>query len=146
VAGPLVAGAAGLIGLQLPRASPAVDPVVLTCRGGVCDRGKDPSTARESRTLQPVVVWGRKIELHVSYLDGVVAWASIGNGTPRDPVWLDRTFDGGASWEQHLDLTSIPAVWTTWRTRMYWINDVSRTGLVRACERPVYPRWSTHCR
>jgi predicted alpha-1,6-mannanase (GH76 family) len=134
--GVLVACAAGLIGLLAPGvATPAAAAAVPAqiCQGGVCDGQKDPQSAREDKILQPAVQWGRKIELHVSYLDGGMAWANISNGTQDDPVWLDRTFDGGASWEPHLGITSIPAGGTSWRTQMYWINDPAGTGLVRAC-------------
>ncbi|RBQ21047.1 hypothetical protein DP939_08315 [Spongiactinospora rosea] len=100
------------------------------CHDGICDGDKDPVSAREDRLLQPVEQWGRAIELHVSYADGGgMAWASIGRGAPGDPVWLDRSFDGGSTWEPHLGITSIPAGATGRRTRMHWIDG----GLIRAC-------------
>lgn len=102
------------------------------CQGGVCDGQKDPSTARDPRLLQPVFQWSRRIELHVSYTDGGMAWADISNGSERDEVWLDRRINGVV--EPSLGRTSIPGGWRSWRTQMYWISDPARgQGMVRAC-------------
>lgn len=50
-------------------------------------------------------------------------------------MWLDRSWDGGATWEGLLGRASIPATWTGTRTLMYNITDPRnhRRGLVRAC-------------
>ncbi|MFG2367549.1 glycoside hydrolase family 76 protein [Streptomyces mirabilis] len=64
-----------------------------------------------------------------------MAWASIDNGVTGDSVWLDRSWDGGATWEGLLGKASIPGTWTGTRTLMYNITDPlhHRRGLVRAC-------------
>ncbi|SDF37748.1 Glycosyl hydrolase family 76 [Lentzea fradiae] len=77
---------------------------------------------------------GRRLVLHVSDRDGM-AWGSIDNGVTGDSVWLDRSWDGGASWEGLLDRASVPASWTGTRTLMYNVTDPvhHRRGLIRAC-------------
>ena len=52
---------------------------------------------------------GRILRLHVSDADGM-AWASIDNGVVGDSVWLDRSWDGGATWDGLLGKASIPGV------------------------------------
>jgi hypothetical protein len=60
-----------------------------------CD-GSNPKSAAENRESFSAVVWNRKITLYISDMDNM-CWASI-NGNPGDEVWLDRSFDGGVSW------------------------------------------------
>ncbi|MGW1727630.1 glycoside hydrolase family 76 protein [Streptomyces sp. NPDC002306] len=64
-----------------------------------------------------------------------MAWASIDDGVTGDSVWLDRSWDGGATWEGLLGKASVPGTWTGTRTLMYNITDPRnhRRGLVRAC-------------
>ncbi|MET7781780.1 hypothetical protein ABZT28_39650 [Streptomyces sp. NPDC005388] len=95
----------------------------------------DPSQARqESFPVPDKNLNGRRLELHVSDADDM-AWASIDNGVTGDSVWLDRSWDGGATWEGLLGKASIPGTWTGTRTLMYNITDPRhhRRGLVRAC-------------
>lgn len=99
-----------------------------------CDT-RDPSLAREE--LFPVgerSVFGRRLVLHVSNVDGMV-WGSIDNGTANDSVWLDRSWDGGATWDGLLGRAWIPGGWTGTRTLMYNISDPTnhRRGIIRAC-------------
>lgn len=77
---------------------------------------------------------GRRLVLHVSDVDGM-AWGSIDNGVTGDSVWLDRSWDGGRTWEGLLGKASIPSTWTGTRTLMYNVSDPRnhRRGLVRAC-------------
>ncbi|PUB31630.1 putative alpha-1,6-mannanase (GH76 family) [Promicromonospora sp. AC04] len=99
-----------------------------------CD-ALDPSQARQESFPVPVKnLNGRRIELHVSDADNM-AWASIDAGVPGDSVWLDRSWDGGTTWEGLLGKASIPETWTGTRTLMYNITDPRnhRRGLVRAC-------------
>ncbi|MER8069305.1 glycoside hydrolase family 76 protein [Streptomyces sp. NPDC094034] len=99
-----------------------------------CDT-RDPSLARqESFPVPNKDLNGRRLELHVSDADDM-AWASIDDGATGDSVWLDRSWDGGATWEPLLGKASVPSTWTGTRTLMYNITDpVShRRGLVRAC-------------
>ncbi|GAA0624801.1 glycosyl hydrolase [Kribbella sandramycini] len=95
----------------------------------------DPSRAQEE--LFPVpekVLNGRRIVLHVSDKDGM-AWGSIDNGSTNDSVWLDRSWDGGATWEGLLGKAWIPSGWTGTRTLMYNLSDPGghRRGMIRAC-------------
>ena len=77
------------------------------CQNGVCDGGKDPSTVPpgNDRILQPAWRFERLITLQVSYADGGMAWADIGNGSPGDEVWLDRRING----QEELSLGRTPA-------------------------------------
>ncbi len=95
----------------------------------------DPSRAgQETFPVPEKDINGRKLVLHVSDVDGM-AWGSIDNGTPGDAVWLDRSWDGGTTWEGLLGKASIPSSWTGTRTLMYNISDPGdhRRGLLRAC-------------
>ncbi|MFI5879881.1 glycoside hydrolase family 76 protein [Streptomyces sp. NPDC051554] len=95
----------------------------------------DPSQARQETFPVPdKALNGRVVRLHVSDADDM-AWASIDNGTSGDAVWLDRSWDGGATWDGLLGKASIPSTWTGTRTLMYNITDPRnhKRGLVRAC-------------
>ena len=117
------------------RAATAAPPALAAT---VCDLycdTRDPSLARQEifpvpRKLQN----NRRIVLHVSDVDGM-AWGSIDDGTTGNSVWLDRSWDGGATWEGLLGKASIPGTWTGTRTLMYNISDVPhhRRGVIRAC-------------
>ncbi|WP_432968565.1 glycoside hydrolase family 76 protein [Dactylosporangium sp. CA-233914] len=99
-----------------------------------CDT-RDPSQARqETFPAGTLLVNNRQIRLHLSDLDGM-AWGSIDAGTQGESVWLDRSFDGGATWEGLLGKASIPGTWTGTRTLMYNLSDPShhRRGMIRAC-------------
>jgi hypothetical protein len=95
----------------------------------------DPSRAgQETFPVPEKTINGRKLVLHVSDVDGM-AWGSIDNGTTGDAVWLDRSWDGGQTWEGLLGKASIPSTWTGTRTLMYNVSDPRdhRRGLLRAC-------------
>jgi predicted alpha-1,6-mannanase (GH76 family) len=99
-----------------------------------CDT-RDPSLARQETFPVPNVDDnGRLLELHVDDADGM-AWASVDNGVVGDSVWLDRSWDGGATWDGLLGEASIPQTWTGTRTLMYNLYDPlnHRRGLLRAC-------------
>lgn len=99
-----------------------------------CDT-RDPLLARQETFPVPERRQNnRRIVLHVSDVDGM-AWGSIDDGTTGNAVWLDRSFDGGATWEGLLGRASIPGTWTGTRTLMYNISDPSlhRRGVIRAC-------------
>ena len=92
-----------------------------------CDT-RDPSLARQEIFPVPEVsINGRRLVLHVSDVDAM-AWGSIDNGTVGDSVWLDRTWDGGATWDGLLGRAGIPATWTGTRTLMYNLADPGTTG------------------
>jgi predicted alpha-1,6-mannanase (GH76 family) len=95
----------------------------------------DPSQAKQETFPVPEKrINGRRLVLHVSDQDGM-AWGSIDEGTAGDAVWLDRSWDGGASWDGLLGKASIPGTWTGTRTLMYNVTDPGqhRRGLIRAC-------------
>ncbi|GIH09368.1 hypothetical protein Rhe02_74350 [Rhizocola hellebori] len=115
-------------------APPAIGPLAASVCAVYCDT-RDPSLAREETfPVAEKVVNGRRIVLHVSNVDGM-AWGSIDNGTLGNSIWLDRSWDGGPSWDGLLGKASIPGTWTGTRTLMYNIYDPSnhRRGVVRAC-------------
>jgi predicted alpha-1,6-mannanase (GH76 family) len=104
------------------------------CNEHGCDE-KDPGTAGRDVVLQQVEQWSRSIAFHVSYPDGMV-WASIDNGSSGDEVWLDRSFDMGATWDGKLGDTKIPDGRTGWRSGMFVFRDSDQTLAVsrlRAC-------------
>jgi predicted alpha-1,6-mannanase (GH76 family) len=100
-----------------------------------CDT-RDPALAAGDRSAATATVWSRQITLHLDDADDM-GWASIGNGSPTDEVWLDRSFDGGQTWTQGSKLgdTTIPSGDTGWRTLMYNVDDpvAQGVGAIRAC-------------
>ncbi|WUL62322.1 glycoside hydrolase family 76 protein [Streptomyces sp. NBC_00344] len=64
-----------------------------------------------------------------------MAWAGIDDGRPDDSVWLDRSWDGGVTWDGLLGKASIPSTWTGTRTLMYNLYDPAahRRAVLRAC-------------
>ncbi len=131
VASVLVSATPGVPGVADARVAVAAAPAVCAI---FCDT-RDPSLARQE--IFPVSekrVNGRRIVLHVSNADGM-AWGSIDDGTVGDAVWLDRSWDGGPTWDGLLGKASIPGTWTGTRTLMYNLSDPShhRRGILRAC-------------
>jgi hypothetical protein len=119
-----------LVGMAIaPQPARAANPPVCAL---YCDT-RDPSLARQE-TVSTQLLNGRRLALHLSDLDGM-AWGSIDDGTQGDAVWLDRSFDGGATWDGLLGKAAIPGTWTGTRTLMYNLSDPSnhRRGVVRAC-------------
>ncbi|MET9222107.1 glycoside hydrolase family 76 protein [Streptomyces sp. NPDC003300] len=100
-----------------------------------CD-ARDPAAAPSERVPVSASIYSRGIQLHVDDNDAM-GWASIGNGSPGDEVWLDRSFDGGATWTNGSKLgdTVTPAANSGWRTLMYNVDDwnTSGVGALRAC-------------
>jgi hypothetical protein len=119
----------GMVAAPSPAA--AANPPVCAV---YCDT-RDPSLARqETFPAGTQVLNGRRLVLHVDDADGM-AWGSIDAGVQGDAVWLDRSFDGGSTWEGLLGKASIPGTWTGTRTLMYNIADPAhhRRGVIRAC-------------
>ena len=99
-----------------------------------CDT-RDPSLAQQETFPTPnVYPNGRTVELHVDDISGM-AWASIDNGQTNDSTWIDRSWDGGGTWDGLLGQAWIPSTWTGTRTLMYNMYDPSnhRRAVVRAC-------------
>ena len=126
-----------LLGLAPVTPPPSTDSAP-TAAAVVCTLSCD--TLDPSRTRQEIFpvperqVNGRRVVLHVSDVDGM-GWASIDNGVAGDGVWLDRSWDGGATWEGLLGRATIPGAWTGTRTLMYNVTDpvAHKRGLLRAC-------------
>jgi predicted alpha-1,6-mannanase (GH76 family) len=97
---------------------------------------RDPALAQSERVPATATVWNRNIALHISDKDNA-AWASIDNGDPGDEGWIDRSWNGGASWNDgsRLGVTKIPNGNRGWRTLMFGIDNTDKQaiGAVRAC-------------
>ncbi|MEV8504229.1 glycoside hydrolase family 76 protein [Actinoplanes sp. NPDC051475] len=105
----------------------------------VCNRycdGRDPALSPGDRVPVSTALYGRTFKVHVDDTDAMI-WASVENGQPGDQVWLDRSFDGGRTWngDSRLGDTSIPAGAAGWRTAMYNVDDWNArgVGVLRAC-------------
>lgn len=104
-----------------------------------CD-GRDPQLSiAEFRSPVAVTLFGREITLKISDTDNM-AYAEIENGDPGDEVWLDRSFDGGVSWEEgsRLGNNAIPSESRGCRTNMYNIDNPVHylnlgIGAMRSC-------------
>ncbi len=59
--------------------------------------------------MAPTTLNGRTIALHTD--SSGMAWATIGSGQPGDEVWMDRSWDSGATWPDGSSLgrTSVAA-------------------------------------
>lgn len=124
----LLLALAGLVSLPAP-ARAATQVCALACDT------LDPSrAAAETFPVPDRNINGRVLRLHVSEPDDM-AWASIDAGVPGDAVWLDRSWDRGATWEEVLGKATIPSTWTGTRTLMYNVTDPvgHRRGWIRAC-------------
>ncbi|MFJ3653953.1 glycoside hydrolase family 76 protein [Streptomyces nigra] len=125
----LAVAAAGLTAHPSPaHAAPA--PVCALS----CDT-LDPSKAKQDTfPVADRVINGRLLRLHVSDPDSM-AWAGIDRATQGDAVWLDRSWDRGATWEPLLGRATVPGTWTGTRTLMYNLTDpvAHRRGWIRAC-------------
>lgn len=115
-------------------AAPSAALAATTVCSVFCDT-RDPSLSRQDTfPVADRIQNGRRISLHLSDADAM-AWGSIDNGSTGDSVWLDRTWDGGATWDGLLGKASVPGTWTGTRTLMYNLADPShhRRGMIRAC-------------
>lgn len=121
--------------LPAPHAAAASPAAASTTVCAVYCDTRDPSLARhETFPVPNANEHGRVIELHVSDPDGMT-WASIDDGVLNDSVWIDRSWDGGSTWDGLLGRAWIPSTWTGTRTLMYNMYDPSdhRRAVVRAC-------------
>jgi hypothetical protein len=94
--------------------------------------GLDPARAKSDDAHLTATQWNRLLTLHVSAVDGM-AWASIDDGKLGDEVWIDRSFDGGATWEPQIADVTIPSGFTGWRTLMRFLDTSRGVGRLRAC-------------
>lgn len=119
---------AGLV--ALPTDARAATPVCALA----CDTLDPSRAARDTFPVPARNLNGRTLRLHVSDPDSM-AWASMDNAVTGDAVWLDRSWDRGATWEPLLGKASVPGTRTGTRTPMYNITDPvgRRRGWIRAC-------------
>ncbi|GAA1731396.1 glycoside hydrolase family 76 protein [Streptomyces yatensis] len=109
------------------------------CDGTSCD-GADPATAAgDDRPVPNTSLFGRTISLHVDQKNAM-AWGVIESGGAGDEIWLDRSWDNGATWPEGSSLgrTSVAPGKTTTRTAMFATRDprgLMFGGAVRACGR-----------
>ncbi|UED83316.1 glycoside hydrolase family 76 protein [Streptomyces profundus] len=76
-------------------AEPAPAPAATVCNEH-CD-GRDTAEAAEDRLAVSAELHGRTVELRFDD-SSAMGWAAVSDSSPGDQVWLDRSFDGGASW------------------------------------------------
>jgi hypothetical protein len=129
--GVIVTLALSLVGVA--RTEPAAAAQAAVCFLS-CDTLDPSRAAQETFPVPEKNINGRRLVLHVSDADGM-AWGSIDDGTAGDAVWLDRSWDGGRTWEGLLGKATVPSTWTGTRTLMYNVSDPRghRRGLLRAC-------------
>lgn len=112
----------------------AAAPAATVCNK-YCD-ARDPALSTQDRRPVTATLFSRTFELHFNDADAM-GWASVGNGSPGDEVWLDRSFDGGRTWASNsrLGATKIPTGQSGWRTLMYNVDDWAGHGVgaLRAC-------------
>jgi predicted alpha-1,6-mannanase (GH76 family) len=100
-----------------------------------CD-ARDPAQSARDRVPVTAGLSGRTLALHFDD-DDAMGWASIDNGGAGDEVWLDRSMDGGRSWNDgsRLGVTTVPSGQGGWRTLMYNVDDWNNLGVgaLRAC-------------
>ncbi|MFI1393477.1 glycoside hydrolase family 76 protein [Streptomyces sp. NPDC020681] len=118
-----------------PSGAPAASGAAAAICNKYCD-ARDPALAPVTRSPVSTSVHSRSITLHFDDQDAM-GWASLGNGSPGDEMWLDRSFDGGRTWSSgsRLGLTTVPAASRGWRTLMYNVDDWNNHGVgaLRAC-------------
>jgi predicted alpha-1,6-mannanase (GH76 family) len=126
-----------------PPSGSTVRPGPRSPAAAICDKycdTRDPGLAAGDRVAQTVTDGTRKISLHLDDGDDM-GWAVTDNGGQGDEVWLDRSFDGGATWASGSKLgdTKTPAGDGGWRTLMYNSDDWNNLGigLLRACGQPA---------
>jgi cell wall-associated NlpC family hydrolase len=91
-----------------------------------CADGSQPQSAG-ARTAKSTTLLGRTIELR--YNDTTAcAWGRISGGTVGDEIWVDRSGDGGGTWESMLGFTRVDSGGDAFTTQ--W-ND--NGPVMRAC-------------
>ena len=84
--------------------------LVTLCKGQICNihcDGRNPELAVNARAPVSTTIFGRTIRLLISDDDNM-GFAEISNGDPTDEVWIDRSMNGGVSWDGKLGDTRIP--------------------------------------
>ncbi len=100
--------------------------------GGIVLAAPGPAQASDGCTYgspftpRSTSLFGRLIELRANTSE-VCAWGRISNGSVGDQVWVDRSTDGGNTWQQ-LSITTI----TSGRS-VFTDNFNDQAKLMRAC-------------
>ncbi|WP_329060719.1 glycoside hydrolase family 76 protein [Streptomyces sp. NBC_01429] len=105
----------------------------------LCDGTDAGRAAGDDQPVPSATLYGRVIRLHVDQRNSM-AWGSVESGGPGDEIWLDRSWDEGATWPDGSSLgrTAVPGGATTTRTAMFATRDprgLLYGGAVRACGR-----------
>lgn len=97
-----------------------------------CD-STDAAQAGSMRTGDTKDIDGRTLKL-VFDDNSAMGFGTIEGSSAGDQVWVDRSFDGGRSWEQ-LGVTTNPGGVGGWRTQMYNLDDWNNAGVgaLRTC-------------
>ena len=104
-----------------------------TICGTYCD-GTPAAPAAPYREADSAGIQGRLVRLSIDDTDRT-AFADISNGDPADEVWVDRSWDGGRSWDGKLGRTGIPRAGVTATTTQWNLQRDAATSVVRACGR-----------
>jgi predicted alpha-1,6-mannanase (GH76 family) len=130
-------GATSLMTLMLMAQTVLSSPAYAAT--SICNRycdTRDPALSPGDRQPVSTTIYSRSIALHFDDADAM-GWASIGNGSPGDEVWLDRSFDAGRTWASggKLGDTTTPTGARGTRTLMYNVDDWNNRGVgaLRAC-------------
>jgi len=104
-----------------------------------------PSYGSKPQVLRTTSLFGRRIDLYnhmqnYKESDGIwipfdmCGWAQISNGDPGDEVWIDRSYDGGRTWEPRLGYVRIPGHHERWRTAGFqYFGRLGPAAQMRAC-------------
>jgi predicted alpha-1,6-mannanase (GH76 family) len=105
-----------------------------------CDGTSATTAVGDNQPVPATTLANRQIALHFD--NRGMGWASLGNGAAGDEVWLDRSWDEGATWASGSSLgrLTVPAGATTARTALFTSRDPREWlygGALRACGRAV---------
>jgi hypothetical protein len=118
-------------GQAAPRATPQAPSQTGKICGTYCD-GTPAALAGPYREADSVQVQRRVIRLNIDDTDQT-AFAVISNGSPTDEVWIDRSWDGGRSWDSKVGDTRIPRASHSDTTTQWNLDKGRATSVVRAC-------------
>jgi len=84
------------------------------------------------READDTVVLGRDLRLNIDDTDKT-AFAVLSRAEPTDQVWLDRSWDGGRTWEGKVGATRVPRLAHGTSTAAESLEKDRANGVVRAC-------------
>ncbi|RMI46036.1 glycoside hydrolase family 76 protein [Streptomyces triticirhizae] len=121
-------------GTEEPAAAPPVLPAAVVCNDH-CD-GRDAAEAGGDRLAVTAELHGRTAELRFDDTSAM-GWATLAGGSAGDQLWLDRSFDGGATWagDSRIGEVSVPEGANSATTTMFNVDDWANLGVgaLRAC-------------